>query len=800
MYRVRRIALILLLLTVPRPVRGDAGETFFEVKIRPILAGTCFRCHGGKKTSASFRVDSRAAILKGGDSGEAVVPGNPDASLLFQAIRHSHESIKMPPDRQLPEDVVADFRRWIQEGAPWPADSKTAGKDAFASSRHWAFEPVKSTEPPDDPSGWSASPIDRFVAARRDRAGLGPVRQADKRTLIRRVSFDLIGLPPTPDEIHAFLADDSPAAYDRLVERLLASPHYGERWGRHWMDVIRYADTAGDNADYPVPELARYRDYIIDSFNRDKPFDQFVCEQLAGDLLNGPHESPEKYAENIVATGYLALSRRYATAPFELWHLTLEDTIDTTGRAFLGLTMRCARCHDHKFDPIAQKEYYALYGIFASTTFPFAGAEEFASKKIPRFNFVPTLTPDRAGPRLKAYHDRIDALDREVTDLEKQIKKPDLDSQHKKSLKRCVDSLRKDLDLLKRPGLPADLPGAYAVTEGRPIDVPLQRGGDPATPGAVVPRAVPSLACLAGTNPPAVPAGSSGRLELARWLTRPDHPLTARVMVNRIWQGHFGRGIVASASNFGMRGEEPTHPELLDWLAARFVAGGWSVKQIHRLIVTSKTYQLSSDFDDVSARKDPGNHLLWRFERRRLDAESIRDALLMVSGSLDRARPGPHPFPPISKWSWTQHNAFKERYPTKHRSVFLMTQRLVRHPYLATFDGPDTNTSTEIRTRSTVPLQALYLMNSPFVEAMAKSFADRLLATAADPDERIALAQEAAWGRPPGAEERERARRYIEAYAKEIGTTGLSTDQRLRAAWEGYAKTLLIANESLYID
>jgi len=577
MHHLRRIALTLLLLVIARPAMADTGESFFEVKIRPILAGTCFRCHGGKKTSASFRVDSRAAILKGGDSGVAVVPGDPDASLLFRAIRHSHESIKMPPDKRLSDDVLADFRRWIEEGAHWPEQfSKADGKDAFASSRHWAFEPVRAVEPPDDPSGWSASPIDRFVEAQRRLAGLQPVRQADKRTLIRRLTFDLIGLPPTPDEIHAFLADDSPTAYDRLVERLLASPHYGERWGRHWMDVVRYADTAGDNADYPVPELARYRDYIIDSFNRDKPFDRFVRQQLAGDLLNGPDEPPERYAENIVATGYLALSRRYGTAPFELWHLTLEDTIDTTGRAFLGLTMRCARCHDHKFDPIAQTEYYALYGIFASTTFPFAGAEEFASKKTPRLNFVPTLPPDRAGPRLKAYRDRIDCLIRDVATLESDITKSKFNPKQKKASHDRLNSLQRDLKRLVRLGLPDDLPGAYAVTEGKPVDVPLQRGGDPASPGAVVPRAVPSLACLTGTTPPAVPTGSSGRLELARWLTRPDHPLTARVMVNRIWQGHFGRGIVASASNFGLRGEEPTHPELLDWLTARFIAGRWS--------------------------------------------------------------------------------------------------------------------------------------------------------------------------------------------------------------------------------
>jgi len=693
----------------------EAEDQFFETKIRPILAGTCFQCHGGKKTSGGLRVDSREALLKGGESGEAIVPGNPETSLVVQAIGYTHESLKMPPDKQLSKDVLVDFTRWIQEGAPWPAKAlKEGDKGSFASSRHWAFEPIKSIDPPLDETGWSENPIDRFIAARQSKAGISPVAQADKRILIRRLSFDLTGLPPTSEEIDEYLADDSPLADTRLVERLLASPHYGERWGRHWMDVIRYADTAGDNADYPVPELARYRDYIIDSFNRDKPFDRFVREQIAGDLLNGPEESPNTYAENVIATGYLALSRRYGTAPFELWHLTLEDTIDTTGRAFLGLTLRCARCHNHKFDPISQKEYYELYGIFASTTFPFAGGEELVTKKTPRLNFVPIVPPDRAKASLKAYADKIDAKARELAKLEAEAADVKTVAGRQKELKDRIKTVDRELTLLKRAGLPEDLPGAYAVTEGTPVNVALQKSGEPAKPGPMVPRAVPSLACLGQIKPPAIPSGSSGRLQLANWLTRPDHPLTARVIVNRVWQWHFGRGIVGSASNFGLRGEEPTHPELLDWLTSRFIAGGWSIKQLHRLIVESKTYRLSSNLDEKNARLDPGNRLLWRHDRQRLDAESIRDSMLLVAGNLDRGRPNAHPFPPINKWVWTQHNAFKERYDTTHRSVYLMTQRLLRLPLLATFDGPDTNTSTETRTQSTVPLQALYLMNNPF--------------------------------------------------------------------------------------
>src|SRR5262245_3070728 len=396
----RRVVAALLatgwaLLASARGAAAEDSEAAFEARVRPVLAGTCFPCHGGKKTSGGLRVDSREALVKGGNSGPAVVPGDPEGSLLVQAVRHTDADIKMPPGKKLPNRVTADLAAWIQQGAVWPL---TKDRDRFRSQRHWAFEPVRPAPPPGDDTFGTDHPVDRFLAERWRAEGLAPVELADKRTLIRRLTFDLIGLPPTPGETADFLADDRPGAYERLVERLLSSPRYGERWGRHWLDVARYADTAGDNADYPVPELARYRDYVIEAFNADKPFDAFVREQVAGDLLaaDGP---PGRYAEQVVATGFLALSRRYATAPYELWHLSLEDAIETTGRAFLGLSLRCARCHDHKFDPVAQTDYYALYGVFASTTFPYAGSEEFASKGFPRSHFRPLLPPREAEPR-----------------------------------------------------------------------------------------------------------------------------------------------------------------------------------------------------------------------------------------------------------------------------------------------------------------------------------------------------------------------------------------------------------------
>jgi hypothetical protein len=810
-------------------VRAEDAETFFETKIRPVLAESCLKCHGGKKVSHGLRVDSREALLKGGDSGPAFVPGDPDNSLLIQAIRQTHAEIKMAPDKKLPDPVIADFATWIKNGAVWPKSRR------LASAKHWAFEPVRKPNPLPDRSRWSDHPIDCFVSAKHRAKGLIAVPPAEKRVLLRRITFDLIGLPPTPEEVDAFVKDGSPDAWDRVIERLLASPHYGERWGRHWMDVARYADTAGDNADYPIPEARYYRDYIIDSFNADKPYDQFVREQIAGDILakQGP---PERYAERVIATGFLALSRRYATAPYELWHLTLEDTIETTGRAFMGLTLRCARCHDHKFDPVTREDYYALYGIFASTQFPWAGGEEFHSMKKPREHFMP-LSPDPHVRKNLATYERetkrvADQLDHVSKNSPLAIYLSELDSmlaaktrtnselsrrgqsaddlkteqaelqrerdRTSTQLQAQLTSLKDQLWHMRRSSLPAGVAGAYAVQEGKAADAVIHIRGDVEKPGPIVPRGVPRFLC--GDKALSIPSNASGRLQLAEWLTQPEHPLTARVMVNRIWQHHFGKGIVGTPSNFGLRGDEPTHPELLDYLAARFIESGWSVKAMHRLILSSKTYQLASSHSDVNASVDPGNRWYWRFDRRRLDAEAIRDAMLAVSGSLDRTRPGPHPFPAIDKWTWTQHAPFKDVYPTHHRSVYLMTQRFQRHPYLALFDGPDTNTTTEQRPTSTVPLQALFLMNSLFVKEQAGALARRLLAARQDRRERIEHAVKLLYARPAPPIECEKHLKYLAEYIGELSKTVTSTDQMELEAWTSCVRVLLCANEFVYLD
>jgi hypothetical protein len=771
-----RIAAVALLFAMTA-ARARADDAFFEAKIRPVLVENCFKCHGGAKTSGQLRVDSRAALLKGGSRGPAIVAGAADRSLLLQAMRQTHAELKMPPGKQLPEHVRRDFATWIDQGARWPASA--GDRVAFAPQQHWAFQPVRPVTPPTDPAGWAEHPIDRFIAANLREQGLSPVGPAARRALIRRVTFDLIGLPATPVEVEEFAGDASGVAYEKLIDRLLASPHYGERWGRHWLDVARYADTAGDNADYPIPEAHRYRDYVIDAFNADLPYDQFVQEQLAGDLLAKEHQGG-RYAERIVATGFLALARRYATAPYEFWHLSLEDAIDTTGQAFLGLSLRCARCHDHKFDPVTREDYYGLYAIFARTDFPYAGSEEFASKNFPRQHFVPLDM--HADAAMNGYRQRLKEVKAVVA---------------KTSDPKQSAALRDEEKLLHRLGSPPRLPVAYAVADGKPVTVHIHLQGDPERPGPVAERRVPQF--IEGT-PVTFPADSSGRLQLARWLTRPDNALTARVLVNRIWQGHFGRGLVPTPNNFGLRGEPPSHAELLDYLTAEFIRHGWSIKWLHRHILLSKTYQLASSAPAELLMKDPANVWLGRFPRRRLDAEALRDALLAVGGNLDRSRPSVHPFPPIQSWGWTQHAPFKQVYPSNHRSVYLMTQRFQKHPFLALFDGPDTNVSTGRRTESLLPLQALYLMNDPFVRAQAEGFARRLLEHSADSAERIAWAHRVAWGRPAAVSDVERGVDYVSRYTEELRHAGTPGERVEIEAWTSYARVMLTASEFVFVD
>jgi len=1236
---------------------APADDALFEASIRPVLVDTCFRCHGGERVSGGLRVDSRESLLAGGDSGPVIVPGDPTGSLLIQAISRHGDVSAMPPEAEkalLPEQVAA-FDRWIAAGALWP--EVTA---AFEVEGHWAFKPVADPAVPTVvDEAWCQTPIDRFIRARQEEAGVAPLPRADRRTLIRRATFDLTGLPPTPEEVEAFVADPSPRAFDTVVERLLASTAYGERWARHWLDVVRYADTAGETADYPVPVAWRYRNYCVDAFNRDLPYDEFLREQIAGDILaaKGPAEA---YAERVAATGFLAISRRFGFDSEKYHHLTIQDTIDTVGQSIMALSLGCARCHDHKFDPVSARDYYSLYGIFESSRYPFPGSEQkqrvrslapleppgpdarrfrdyearvaslagelaaferpvpaatlrsvtdldgdfelqapagggsygvlvppwryegpinvtaaaqspfkniysggrcgvsiaagarpyrctqavhgmprdtapvflnldlrrhapapaatgrhritltasgvaaielvvsaeslalvaagathdlgpmpaaewinlqlaidsaahevsgrlgspgnvrefgpfllaaeaggpidgpidgvelaalvepttaYAAAPLDCDNLAIQSTPispvslERpaaiAGPDAKALRARLRELSGYDGDLEMQsagappaapwnpgpasvvrldakaqspfrnlyapgrlgltlpsraeydgfgLSLPPIspDSQGRLHVsfdirpgKRAGDgagtwrysighgpgpspaiemffddaaffardgqttspvaTLAADrwhqvqlvLDLAKRtytglllsegsstpfsgplaatwdgiidytfidsyghvgglrpaldidnfsvsstPHRPLDVPAevpaaaagrveeiaalkstlatlearadalaaelrlllaegplpmAYAMAEGTPADARIQRRGEPDEPGEEVPRGF--VAVLGDAALPAATTGS-GRLELGEWLTRPSHPLTARVMVNRIWQHHFGRGLVATPNDFGVRGRPPTHPELLDRLATDFVRGGWSIKAIHRQILASAVWQQETARADAAAATADGRNLSVGFERRRLSAEEIRDAILAVSGRLDRSRGEGHPFPPSYEWGYSQHGPFGAVYDHDRRSLYLMTGRLKRHPFLALFDGADPNASTADRLGTTVPTQALFFLNDPLVHGAAEAWARRLEGESPERRHRIEAATLAAVGRVADSADVAAAEQFLTTYAAALregasDVTEAAADHEALAAW---LRTLLAGNEFLHVD
>ena len=791
---------------------------------------TCFKCHGGDKVSSKFRVDSREALIKGGEGGPAIVVGDPKNSPLIQAIAYGDEDFQMPPKKRLSKEVVADFAKWIRDGAQWPAKLTI---DNTPPIRHWSFQPVAKVTPPT--GAWSKHPIDGFIRAIQKSKQINPVHAADRRSLIRRASFDLVGLPPSPAEVEAFVDDNKPDAFARVIERLMASPRYGERWGRHWLDLVRYADTAGENSDYPIPEAYLYRDYVIDSFNADKPYDQFLHEQIAGDILakQGP---ADKYAERVIATGFIAQSKRFGTNKLEDMHLIIEDTLQTMGQVVLGLSLRCARCHDHKYDPTTSEDYYALYGVFQSTAYPFPGGE---SVKQPS-EFVSTVDPKELAKRDSAYQAKhaeeikrikgdidklkresaeakhVDGINKEIASLNDALKKKlgDKGATQKMlaSLKKQLPNAQKKLAAKTKPltdklsYIDRNKPSkqvqlAYGVREGKPDDAVVQVGGNPHSKGKAVRRAAPQfLSTFAKLD---VPSKESGRLQLAKWLTDPKNPLTARVMVNRIWQYHFGKPIVATPSDFGMQGEAPTHPKLLDWLAAKFVRSDYSIKAMHRTIMSSKTYQLAVADHSANAAKDGGNTTYWRFDRRRLDAEAIRDSMLALGGNLDLKRPGPHPFPPKNKWRWTAHHQFKAVYPSNHRSVYLMVQRLHPHPYLSLFNGPNTSSSTAMRDQSTVALQSLFMLNSGFVHKQAQGLAAQLIKATHDPaprKSRIKLAYERVYSRPATDDEVARMLAYHDRYVETLAAENVPTNQREHETWSSIARMMLTSNEFIYVN
>jgi hypothetical protein len=666
-----------------------------------------------------------------------VVCCSTDASLLIQALRHSG-SRKMPPDGKLKDAHIADLVAWVQAGALWPGGTPVS---SAAAKPLWSFQPVRSPAVPAvRDAAWPRNPVDQFLLARLERLGLKPAPPAGRRTLLRRVTFDLTGLPPPPEEVDAFLADSRPDAYERLVDRLLASPAYGERWGRHWLDVVRYAETTANDSNAVLRYAWRYRDFVVESFNADRSYDGFLIEQLAGDLL--PTDDPAERARRVIGTGFLMVGpKALAETDKEQTRLDIADEqIDVTSRAFLGLTLGCARCHDHKFDPLSTADYYALAGIFRSTE--------------PLRDENPNATMWQEWP------------------------------------------------LPQGAGRPALV--VMAPREGRAVDLRIHLRGNRHTLGTTAPRGFPKALTPPGRQP--LPSRQSGRLELARWIARGDHPLTARVMVNRLWQHHFGTGIVASSDNFGRRGEVPSHPELLDYLAGRFVASGWSVKALHRLLLLSSAYRMSSRPDEKALAVDPGNRLLWRMPLRRLDAESVRDAMLAVSGRMDRTMGGAEPSEFLfgagevidRKRDFFRPNQVRPDHPyysqSRRRSLYLPVVRNALPDVLTLFDAADANAVAAVRSETTVPAQALFLLNHPFVREQAEALARRVLVVGGD-NERVRRACRLALGRAPSARETSEALAFLKRY-RALAGPGRGESE----AWRSYCQTLLCGNEFLYVE
>ncbi len=969
--------------TLPCNVSNADDDSFFEAQIRPLLIERCYKCHSGKKTNGGLALDTRRAWQKGGESGPAIVPGKPDESLLIQAI--NYQSLEMPPPEaggKLSDAEIAALTKWVRLGASDPREEveQLGGMSLQEAKSWWAFQALPA------PAGQPASiDVDRLIRTEQKSRSLTANARADRRTLIRRATYDLTGLPPTPNEVEQFLADESDTAFATVVERLLNSPQYGVKWGRHWLDVVRYADTAGENTDRPLPHAWRYRNWVFDAFNNDLPFDRFIRMQLAGDILHADG-SPQEMSEGVIATGYLAIARRFGHDIDKDIHLMHEDVIDNLGKNFLGLSTGCARCHDHKYDPLTAEDYYALYGIFSSTRFSFPGCEP---KGQPR-DLVPLLSQKRIDELTQAWQQRNDAAvaekkrrEQSLTERRKQLKDQAAKSSRllaasavgegasvsfadteQESLTRLTmrkgevlqltvfpngshgaDSTLVDLKITdvkdnnrqwnvadvvpnllsgnphqtdhdaawcflevtdgpkflaeKQDGIdghaalsawrlgdtpsvfanrsaqpisvwtslppasffmhpgpqrpvalawvcPDDavisvsgrvmdahpsggdgvafrlehisshetgaalialgqslrasdivvepspvVPVAYGVAEGTVGDAALHKRGDPEQPGNPVPRRWVSI--LGGD---VVPEGAgSGRRQLGDWVAQ--HPLTARVMVNRIWQWHFGSGLVTTPNDFGSRGQRPSHPELLDYLATQFIASGYSVKAMHRLIMTTAAYQRSSDVSESSATMDAANEFLTRFARRRLNAEEIRDSLLAAAGHLDTTVAEAHPFPAENTWAFTQHNPFSAVYETNRRSAFLMVQRQRRDPYLTLFDGADPNASTPVRQLTTVPTQALYFLNAPFFHDQAAGFAQRILTADTNSavshelknKQRIERAFRLLYQRQPTASEYTAATQFLDQYAGDV-----------QEKWAAYARVLLAANEFLYLD
>ena len=847
-----RACATLFFLAVPAAFAATDGDArdFFEARVRPVLAKNCYGCHAGAQMGG-LRLDSRERALAGGKSGPAIAPGDPAHSLLIQAVSQSHEKLKMPPQGRLAENEIADLRSWVEHGAIWPETPRGA---AAPRAKFWSLEPIRKPSPPAvKNSAWAKTPIDRFIAAALDAKGLAPVAPAGKRELIRRVTFDLTGLPPSPEEADAFVADRSPGAFAKVVDRLLASPRYGERWGRYWLDVARYSDDhLNSTNDAPYENSFRYRDWVINAFNQDMPYDQFVKAQIAGDLM----PEREKYQAGL---GFFGLSPEFQ-----------DDRVDALTRGFLGFTVACAQCHDHKFDPIPTKDYYSLLGVFRSTKehpIPLAPKDE-----VERWDARKKKLDDRekelkdflhrqalelaeilaaktarylaaaAAPDSKAAA-QADGLDEETLERwVKYLKKADrehpylpakdlkeferfvlsVNAEKKKiddenhirlggsnergklasadllslardkyilwrdlfgdkgvlyydkdkigrwlsgAWKQHLEEMRADLEAMKKE-LPPQYPFLHAIEDlDKPVTQHVWLRGNRDSKGEEAPRRFLSALCRDECKPF---SQGSGRLELAGAIVAKENPLTARVIANRVWLHHFGQGLVRTPSNFGQLGERPSHPELLDYLASRLMENNWSLKALHREILLTSVYALSTQNQTRNFAADPENRLLWRANRRRLDVEAMRDALLAAAGRLDLSAGGPAK--PL-----TDDN--------RRRTVYGFVSRRKLDGLLSLFDFPNPNNTSEQRMATNVPLQRLFFLNSGFVETQAKALAGRLQGT---DTEKITEAYRLLYGRPPERRELDAGLEFLRSNESDV--------------WPKYAQVLLSSNEFGFVN
>ena len=800
------VLLLCVVLTVEQPANNSPPTAeqlrFFEANVRPVLVEHCLKCHGSKKQWAGLRLDSREALLRGGDSGAAIVPGKPNESLLIRAVRHDDEKLKMPEDGKLSDRQITDLVRWVEIGAPFPDAPKNAGRSR--DPNHWAFQPLSdSIVPAVKNNAWSESAVDRFVLAKLEAAGLTPAARADKRTLIRRATFDLTGLPPTPDEIEAFLADESPDAFARLVERLLASPAYGEKWGRHWLDVARYADSNGFDENIAHGNAWRYRDHVVAAFNRDQPFDRFIVEHLAGDLL--PFDSEPQRHEQLIATGFLSIGPKVLAEvdQAKMRMDIVDEQLDTVGRVFLGLTLGCARCHDHKFDPIDTADYYGLAGVLKSTKTmdTYTKVAKWHENELPSA----TLTAMKAeyesqlAAKKRAVDEFVaqaDKLVREKLAKDGNEKPPEkLETLYPDATKAELTKFREAFTTLEKN--PPDYPAAMGVSDDKVINVPVHVRGNPLKLGDVIPRRTPPV--LRGPQTPKFADTASGRLELAQWLTDPQHPLTARVFVNRVWRWHFGTGLVRTTDNFGLLGERPSHPELLDWLARRFVADGWSLKSLHRLILNSSVYQQGDSQSSDMVARDPENRLFGRANVRRLEAEEVRDSLLAVGGQMDRVFGGSMLTVKNRGYLFDHTSIDKTDYNSRRRSLYLPVIRNHVFDLFQLLDFPDPAVPTGDRSTTTVAPQALLMLNSDFVMQSADELAARLLSETSDDDQRLSLLCLIAFGREASDSERKANQSFLAEANRSLVATEPDADKRQRQAWNVMCQVVISTNEFIYL-